>query len=233
LNLFYSVAIRLPVFPGFLADRAGVVQERRVVGKPSVDSDGRRAIEPGEESQFLHVVGETIGHGDGRRKTSAQRIAHFEVALAARLLADVAPCRNWIVTERIVHPFRHFVRHDGDVGNGAHEDVAGIVVGRRKSLRAVHAAMEAENAARRVWSQRSAAGSFAHLRLTAVLFAVLFFLLDLKSELWVHRAASTPHKRDQLLSPIALYPDSLLSQIMTAKESQKLRVNPKRAPDRR
>lgn len=55
-----------------------------------------------------------------------------------------------------------------------------------------------------------------HLRVTAVLFAVLFFFPNLKSQLWAQGAPPTPQELDQLLSPIALYLDSLLSQIMTA-----------------
>jgi len=48
------------------------------------------------------------------------------------------------------------------------------------------------------------------------LLMVLFLLQDLGSQLWAQNAPLTPQQLDQLLSPIALYPDSLLSQIMTA-----------------
>src|ERR1700722_5810503 len=144
-----------------LADWPGVSRERVVVGEPSVDSDRWHSKEPGKESQFLPVVGETVGHGDGWSKGPAQRIAYFKIALATGLLANVAPRRHQIVAERIVLPFRDLVRHDGDVGHGTQENAAGIVVRRRKGLRAVHAAVEAENAARAAGRESGTVGSFA------------------------------------------------------------------------
>lgn len=55
-----------------------------------------------------------------------------------------------------------------------------------------------------------------HLRVSAALFVFLFLFLGLDSQLSAQSAPLTPQELDQLLSPIALYPDSLLSQIMTA-----------------
>lgn len=49
-----------------------------------------------------------------------------------------------------------------------------------------------------------------------VLLAVLFFWQGGRSQLLAQNAPLTPQELDQLLSPIALYPDSLLSQIITA-----------------
>lgn len=56
-----------------------------------------------------------------------------------------------------------------------------------------------------------------HHRLTAVLVAVLFLWQESGPQLSAQQGPPpTPQQLDQLLSPIALYPDSLLSQIMTA-----------------
>src|SRR5215472_19257186 len=87
------------------------------------------------------------------------------------------------MAERIVHPFCYLVRHDGDVRNGTHENAAGIVVGWGKGLRAVHAAMEAENAARCVGRQRRTARSFA-----------LHYVVNQKDREgpWVHTLCNQP-----------------------------------------
>jgi Protein of unknown function (DUF3300) len=58
-----------------------------------------------------------------------------------------------------------------------------------------------------------------HHRVTAVLLVSLFLWPDLASPLSAQNAPPTPQELDQLLSPIALYPDSLLSQIMTASSN--------------
>jgi Protein of unknown function (DUF3300) len=57
-------------------------------------------------------------------------------------------------------------------------------------------------------------------RLTAILLCVVLLLLhEFEPRLAAQATAYTPQELDQLLSPIALYPDSLLSQIMTASTS--------------
>jgi hypothetical protein len=53
-------------------------------------------------------------------------------------------------------------------------------------------------------------------RVTAILLVFLFLWPDFDTPLLAQNAPLTPQELDQLLSPIALYPDSLLSQIMTA-----------------
>lgn len=53
-------------------------------------------------------------------------------------------------------------------------------------------------------------------RFTAVLLILLLAVQGFDPLLWGQAAPLTPQELDQLLSPIALYPDSLLSQIMTA-----------------
>ena len=55
-----------------------------------------------------------------------------------------------------------------------------------------------------------------HPRVTAFVLVVFFLCQHLGSQLWAQNASLTPQQLDQLLSPIARYPDSLLSQIMTA-----------------
>ena len=55
-----------------------------------------------------------------------------------------------------------------------------------------------------------------HHRVSAVLLVVLFFWLDLGSQASAQSAPLTPQELDQLLSPVALFPDLLLSQMMTA-----------------
>jgi Protein of unknown function (DUF3300) len=49
-----------------------------------------------------------------------------------------------------------------------------------------------------------------------MLLIVLFLLQDFGSLLSAQNSSLTPQQLDQLLAPVALYPDSLLSQIMTA-----------------
>jgi hypothetical protein len=54
-------------------------------------------------------------------------------------------------------------------------------------------------------------------RFTAVLlFIAMVFLQQSGSGLWAQTATPTAEELDQLLAPVALYPDSLLSQIITA-----------------
>ena len=53
-------------------------------------------------------------------------------------------------------------------------------------------------------------------RFTAAVMVWLFVLQAFEPRLFAQTAPPTPQQLDQLLSPIALYPDSLLSQIMTA-----------------
>jgi hypothetical protein len=53
-------------------------------------------------------------------------------------------------------------------------------------------------------------------RFTAAFLVFLFVLQPFRPFLRAQTAPLTPQQLDQLLSPIALYPDSLLSQIMTA-----------------
>ena len=55
-----------------------------------------------------------------------------------------------------------------------------------------------------------------HRGVAPVLFLVVFLWQALGTQLLAQSAPLTPQELDQLLSPIALYPDSLLSQIMTA-----------------
>lgn len=55
-----------------------------------------------------------------------------------------------------------------------------------------------------------------HHRVRAFFLVFLFLWTEIGSELWAQNASPTPQELDQLLSPIALYPDTLLSQIMTA-----------------
>jgi len=57
---------------GSVANWPGILQECAIVGEPAVNSDRRRTIEPGEESQFLHVIGESVRRiEDGRSQCSA------------------------------------------------------------------------------------------------------------------------------------------------------------------
>ena len=60
---------------------------------------------------------------------------------------------------------------------------------------------------------------YQHRRATAALLVVLFLWQDFGSQLLAQGAPLTQQQLDQLLSPIALYPDSLLSQIMTASST--------------
>lgn len=53
-------------------------------------------------------------------------------------------------------------------------------------------------------------------RATAALLVVLFLCQDFGSQLLAQSAPLSQQQLDQLLSPVALYPDSLLSQMMTA-----------------
>jgi len=118
-----------------------------------VDSHRRGTIEPGEECQFLHVVSEAVdGIEDRRSKSPAQRVTDLEVVLTTRLLSNVAPGRDWIVAERVVHPFRYFVGHIGDVGHRAHKDFAGVKIRGSDGLLPARI-MEAENAALRTRRQ--------------------------------------------------------------------------------
>jgi hypothetical protein len=48
------------------------------------------------------------------------------------------------------------------------------------------------------------------------LLVVLMVLPGSSPLVWAQSAASTPAQLDQLLAPVALYPDALLSQITTA-----------------
>lgn len=82
------------------------MQERAVVGEPSVNSHRFRREEPREERQLLEMVSEPIGHEDGREVRACQRVAHFEVILtkARWHLPCSAPGRRGIVSEGVVGP---------------------------------------------------------------------------------------------------------------------------------
>src|ERR1700693_1765905 len=106
------------------------------------------------------MVSEAVGHRDGRIQRATQRITHFQIALATGLLTDVAPGWNRILDEWVVHPFSHFVGHDGYVGNRAHQDGARIEIRRGVGLQ-TDRAVESQNAASGIGSKRGAAGTFA------------------------------------------------------------------------
>src|SRR5271166_7093106 len=82
-----------PVFPVrcSLADCSGINGESFIVGEQTVGADRRRSVKPGEECQFLRMIGHAIGHRHGREEGAAKRISYLEVALAALDLACVAP----------------------------------------------------------------------------------------------------------------------------------------------
>src|SRR4051812_24755507 len=85
-------------------------------------------------------------------RRSAERIADFEVILAARDLSDTAPRLGRIDGIRIVHPLRDLVAERRDVP-AAGESLAPVVVGDRIGLEraiegaVVHRAMVAKNTA--------------------------------------------------------------------------------------
>ena len=144
------------VFLGSVTNGSGILQERAVVGEPAMNSDRRRAIEPGEERQFLHVIGETVrGIEDGGSQGSAERVTKLQVVLASSYLSYMPPRRRRIVAERIVHPFRDFMRSDRDIWNRADENFASVEIYGSESL-CPDCIMEAKNAAGGLWSQLSA-----------------------------------------------------------------------------
>ncbi len=56
-------------------------------------------------------------------------------------------------------------------------------------------------------------------KVRSILTALLIVLMALQGPsplVWAQAAAPTPEQLDQLLAPVALYPDALLSQITTA-----------------
>ena len=67
-----------------LANGPGILQESAIVGESAVNSDRRRAIEPGKERRFLQVIGLSVqGIEDGRSQRSAQRVTNLQIALAS------------------------------------------------------------------------------------------------------------------------------------------------------
>src|SRR5271169_4107765 len=76
--------------------------ERVVIGKiAAAGADRWSSIEPREECEFLHMIGEAA-KGHGWEKRPAQRIANLEVVLTTTYLAYVSPSGSRIVAERIV-----------------------------------------------------------------------------------------------------------------------------------
>jgi len=117
-----------------MAGRPRIRAEGIVVGIKTVHADRRHlAIEPREERQLLHVIGDTVGRQQRRKFSAAQRIADFQIALASAHLSDVTPQRGRIVADRIVHPFADLVAHRGDRGYAA-ENSAGVIIDRRVRL---------------------------------------------------------------------------------------------------
>src|SRR5271170_7165055 len=53
-------------------------------------------------------------------------------------------------------------------------------------------------------------------RTVVILVIFTLLLVQMPSGLWAQTAPPTPDQLDQLLAPIALYPDALLAQITTA-----------------
>src|SRR5205814_6263128 len=80
------------------------------------------------------MVSETIGHHDAWSFAAAQRIADFQIALAARYLSGVSPRRCGIVAEGIVHPFADFMRSGGRVQSRYSEQTCRIEIHRRIGL---------------------------------------------------------------------------------------------------
>src|ERR1017187_2983661 len=130
----------------------GIPPKSTVVGEFAASSKGRSAVEPTEESQFLHVIGEPVldGHkfgGNRRNAAGAQRIAHFKVVLATALLSLVPPDRRCVVASRVIDRLGHLVRQSTDV---ATKRSAGIERKWRIDLNVrpdVERAVVAENAA--------------------------------------------------------------------------------------
>src|SRR5215469_13129175 len=72
----------------------------------------------------------------------------------------MSPCRDWIVSERVIHPLAHLVGHDGDVWNWTHKNIARVKIYMSECLHAARP-VEAEDAACGTGSQLCAARSFA------------------------------------------------------------------------
>src|SRR6266850_7951186 len=84
--------------------------ERIVVREPSMNSDGWRLKEPGEECRLLNVVREAVRHEDGRRVGTGERVCNFKVVLASGYLPDVPPGWRWIIAEWVIYPLSDLVR---------------------------------------------------------------------------------------------------------------------------
>ena len=97
------------------------------------------------------MVGESVGHDDGRKTRACQGIADFEVVLtkAHRYLPCSTPRRRRIIAERIIGPLRHFMRHHGRVAAPHPEEPRGVELQRRISLErySARAAVISEEAA--------------------------------------------------------------------------------------
>ena len=116
------------------ARRPCIGGEGVIVREPTIDSDGRRSIEPGEENQFLQMVCVTIGHGNRREVGSGEWISDLEIILAARLLSDVSPRWHWVIPEGVIHPLPHLVGGDGRIKNSRSENTGCVEIHRRVGL---------------------------------------------------------------------------------------------------
>jgi len=155
-QLYFKAFRVVPTHRASVADRSSIPQKRSVVREPPVNSHRRRSIEPREEGQFLHVVSESVlGIENGRRQCPAQWIAYLKVGLTPGYLSRVAPRRGWIVAKRIVRPLAHLVRRNRHVWDRAHENLAGVKIGRSKRLLAADRVVEPENAARPAVQRRA------------------------------------------------------------------------------
>src|ERR1017187_1788432 len=107
--------------------------ERVIVREPPMDPNRRRSIEPREESQFLKMVGKTIGHRNSRSLCAAQGISNLKIVLTPGNLSGVPPCWSWIVSQGIIHPFRNFVGQNVSVVS-SQEEARSIEIRWRVSL---------------------------------------------------------------------------------------------------
>ena len=124
----WGTRLRRPKARNLHADRSGVRGKRPIVRKNSASSGGRYPEEPGIEDQFLQIVSKAARTGNPGKIGSSQRIAGFEVILAAAYLADMSPGGSEVVYTGVIHPFRYFMRHtrSAAIEAGVAEELIGL-----------------------------------------------------------------------------------------------------------
>src|ERR1700683_1096002 len=138
-----------------LAYCSSVASEAAVVGIPAVGFyRWVQTVEPGEERQFLRMIGETI-HCNRRKGGAAQGLTHFKCCGTIILhLPDISPRRSIILPGRVVYHLGELMTQNRYVGGG--EDPRRVKirypVELRRTASVLESAVEAHYAAsRRSW----------------------------------------------------------------------------------